>query len=139
MTVVPDASVILKWVKPPHDEPDADRALAIKRAFVDQQLEIALPSLWLYEIGNLITRKYPNRASDILRALCALDMQEAACADRWRSEAIRIATTTGATFYDAAYHAVAVVHDAILVTADSRYADRAEHLGHLRRLTSWSL
>ena len=32
--VVPDASVILKWVLPPADEADVDRALALRDAIV---------------------------------------------------------------------------------------------------------
>ena len=39
-----------------------------------------------------------------------------------------------ATFYDAAYHAVAVARGGTMVTADGRYVAKAGRAGHVRLL-----
>ena len=49
--VVPDASVILKWVLPSDDEPDADQALALRDAILGEDIRALVPALWLYEAG----------------------------------------------------------------------------------------
>jgi hypothetical protein len=44
--VVPDASVLLKWVLPSEDEPDADKALLLRAAIQDEAVHALLPALW---------------------------------------------------------------------------------------------
>ena len=58
--VVPDASVLLKWVLPSDDEPDADKALLLRAAIVNEAVRALLPALWLYEVGNTIARRFPT-------------------------------------------------------------------------------
>ncbi len=41
--------------------------------------------------------------------------------------------------FDTLYHAVALERDATLVTADLRYARKAERLGHLVALPRWEV
>ena len=53
--VVPDASVILKWVLPPADEA-VGRALALRDAIGNDDVQALVPELWLYEIGNAVAR-----------------------------------------------------------------------------------
>jgi predicted nucleic acid-binding protein len=43
------------------------------------------------------------------------------------------------TFYDAAYHAVALLRDGTFVTADDAYVRRARRVGHVVRLREWDL
>jgi hypothetical protein len=45
--VVPDASVLLKWVLPSEDEADADKALLLRAAIRDEAVHALLPALWL--------------------------------------------------------------------------------------------
>ncbi len=45
--VVPDASVILKWVLPSDDEPDADKALVLRDAILEEDVRALVPALWL--------------------------------------------------------------------------------------------
>ena len=56
--VVPDASVLLKWVLPCDTEPDADKALLLRAAIQDEAVDALLPALWLYEAGNTIARRF---------------------------------------------------------------------------------
>ena len=43
--VVPDASVLLKWVLPSNDEPDADKALLLRSAIVDESVRAVIPPI----------------------------------------------------------------------------------------------
>jgi len=65
--VVPDASVLLKWVLPSDDEPDADKALVLRAAIVDEAVRALLPALWLLR-GRQYDRAAVSRRT--LRAGC---------------------------------------------------------------------
>ena len=43
--VVPDASVLLKWVLPSDEEPHADRALLLRTAIVEETVRALVPGL----------------------------------------------------------------------------------------------
>ena len=43
--VVPDASVILKWVLPSADEPDAAQAHLVRAAVLEERVRVLVPSL----------------------------------------------------------------------------------------------
>ena len=49
--VVPGASVLLKWVLPSDDEPDADRAISLRDAILDETVRAVLPALWSTKLG----------------------------------------------------------------------------------------
>jgi len=46
LLVVPDASVILKWVLPASEESDTDRALELREAILNESVRALVPSLW---------------------------------------------------------------------------------------------
>ena len=46
MIVVLDASVILKWVLEKDHEPDYQQAAKLQQAFLDELIDIRLPTLW---------------------------------------------------------------------------------------------
>jgi len=52
--VVPDASVILKWLLPSQDELDLERAIALREAIMAGDVHARVPTLWLYEVGNTL-------------------------------------------------------------------------------------
>ena len=136
--VVPDASVILKWVLQPEDESGAARALQILEAFLEERIEIRVPSLWRYEVGNILTSKRPAMAREAMEVLLAYRFEE----ERLHSEYC-LATldftvgTKGVSFYDAAYHVLAIRTDGLFVTADKKYLARAGRKGHVTLLADW--
>jgi hypothetical protein len=67
---VPDASVILKWVLPPDNERFVDQALALRNSLLNGAATLAVPSLWYFEVGNTLARKYPESAPEQLRDYC---------------------------------------------------------------------
>ena len=54
MIVIPDASVILKWVLEKDDEPGYAQALKLQEAILADEVEIRVPTLWRYEVGNVL-------------------------------------------------------------------------------------
>ena len=73
--VVPDASVILKWVLPSGEEPDLGQALALRDSIANGHVRAVVPSLWVYEVGNTLARRQPERAERSLDVLGAIPAQ----------------------------------------------------------------
>lgn len=126
--VVPDASVLLKWVLPTTEE-GRDSALQLREAGAAGDITLMVPSLWLYEVGNTLARRFPDQAAQLLDALVAFGLIERTATDAWRQQALALTRDYGVTFYDAAYHALALVERGVFVTADSAYAERTQAAG----------
>lgn len=135
--VVPDASVLLKWVLPEDDQPDADKSLLLRAAIVEETIRAIVPTLWIYEVGNAIARRFPDCASDWLSALIKFGLSESRPSQRWVAKTLELSIRHDVSFYDAAYHAVALLHDGVFVTADTRYAARARASGAVTTLGEW--
>ena len=137
MIVVPDASVLLKWVLPGDDERDTEAALALRNEAVAGAVELVVPQLWVYEVGNTLARRFPDQADALLASLADFGLKEARLDARWRTQAVSLAVTYQVAFYDAAYHAVALALGGVFVTADERYVRRASKAGGVSSLRGW--
>jgi predicted nucleic acid-binding protein len=135
--VVPDASVLLKWVLPSDDEPEADKALLLRAAIRDEAVDALLPALWLYEVGNTIARRFPMHASSWLSALIKFGLEEASPSQLWLAKTLELTQRYEVSFYDAAYHALALIHKGVFVTADTRYVNRVREAGSVMALGEW--
>jgi predicted nucleic acid-binding protein len=135
--VVPDASVLLKWVLPSNDEPDADKALLLRAAIAARDVRALLPALWLYEVGNVVARRFPTHASDWLSALMKFGLREVPPSRPWLARVLELTKRYEVSFYDAAYHALAIIHDGLFVTADTRYVTRVADTGNVVALGEW--
>ena len=135
--LVPDASVLLKWVLNSPDEEDARQALALRTAWVEGRYRLVVPSVWAYEVGNILGLKAPGQAQALLSLLFALKMEEIS-SGQIAEGALDLMSRYGVTFYDAAYHAAALLRDGTLVTADSRYLERTASEGHAVLVRDWS-
>ena len=135
--VVPDASVILKWVLPPANEPDVERALALRDAIAAGGIHMLVPALWTYEVGNMLARERPGDAKQLLEMLLRFGLTTAPQSAKWLEHALGLMRRFGVTFYDAAYHAHAIVESGVLITADERYISRAGEAGFVVRLSEW--
>ena len=126
--VVPDASVILKWVLPRDQEPGWDRARRILDGFVLGELELAVPSLWYFEAGNTLSRRFgASPGAGFLRWLWELALPEVPPAEGWGKTAVELVADHGVTFYDASYLAVAMTRGGTLVTADRVFVRKVGH------------
>lgn len=139
VTVVPDASVILKWVLPGDDEPFSRQALALRQHYTADEVSLVVPTLWRFEIGNTLARRFPEDAGDDLRDLQAMGMSEPALSDQWLTQALSLTRRFSVAFYDAAYHALAIVESGVFVTADERYLRAVGDADNLCHLADWQL
>ena len=137
MIVTPDASVLLKWVLPGDDEQDTEVALALRDEAAVGNLDLVVPQLWIYEVGNTLARRFPDDADELLASLADFGLTEAKLDSRWRARAVSLSVTYGVAFHDAAYHAVALCHGGVFVTADERYVRRASGAGGISSLRRW--
>ena len=139
MIVTPDASVLLKWVLPGDDEQDTDAALALRNEALAGTLDLVVPQLWVYEVGNTLARRFPDDAEELLASLADFGLTEAKLGSRWRARAVSLSVTYGVTFQDAAYHSVALGLGGVFVTADERYVRRASGAGGVSSLRLWQM
>ena len=136
--VVPDASVILKWVLPSAGEPDLEPALALRDAIAGGNVRAIVPHLWLYEVGNTLARRQPARAERALDALLRFKFESASPTPAWLALVLDLTRRYGVTFHDAACHAHAIGTRGAFVTADERYVARTCEAGCVMRLSDWA-
>ena len=134
--VVPDASVLLKWVLQSEDEPDRDRALALKAAWLDEDCELVVPSLWVFEVGNVLGLKHPAAAGALLQAMLDLGIREEP-PHGYIAAIVSLMRAHRVTFYDAAYHALAIRSRGTMLTADRAYVRKAGRAGHVALIDDW--
>lgn len=137
--VVPDASVILPWVFRSPDEPESRRAVELLDGWLDGRVELLVPTLWAFEVGNIVPRKNPARAEEIMVILLGYRLPEQGMTGELCATAIDLMRRHGVTFYDAAYHATAIVNDGIFVTADEAYVKAVGDRKHATLLKRFRL
>jgi predicted nucleic acid-binding protein len=138
MIVVPDASVILKWVLEKEDEPGHAQAMKLQEALLAEQIEIRLPTLWRYEVGNVLGLKQPAMATELLSALLAYEFDEVPLRAEYGLAVLEhMRDVKHVTFYDSAYHVLALRSKGLYLTADAAYERRAKRKGHVALLTDW--
>ncbi len=124
---VPDASVILKWVI---GEERDDEAQALLDGWLNQEHDFLLPSLWVYEVGNVLGLKRPKDADRILGLLLEYHFSECSITKELTGAAYGLMNEyRGVTFYDAVYHAVALRENGAMVTADKAYYEKTKKRG----------
>ena len=135
--IVPDASVLLKWSLDSGAERDRERALDIRQLWISGRHRIVLPSLWAYEVGNILGMKQPDLACELLDIYVGYHFEEESAADLF-GMALEVMKRVDVTFYDAAYHCVALKHRGIYITADEKYVRKAKAIGHVMALKDWA-
>ena len=123
--VVPDASVVLKWVDRLPGEKDRERADALLDAWLSGRLDIVVPRLWAFEVANVLGREDPSRAGMTMEELLGYRFEEADSTPELCRTAFGLMKDFRVTFYDAVYHAVALLRKGVFVTADETYCRKA--------------
>ncbi|MGH7209234.1 MAG: type II toxin-antitoxin system VapC family toxin [Nitrospiraceae bacterium] len=138
MIVVPDASVILKWVLQKDEESDFPQAFRLQEVFLAEGIEIRVPTLWRYEVGNVLGLKQPRMAMELMSALLAYELEEVPLRTDYALEVLdHMQDVKGVTFYDSAYHVLALRTKGTYLTADTAYVKRAKRKGHVALLADW--
>lgn len=133
--LIPDASVIVKWTLPATGEPAAEKALGVLARWQAGEVDLVSPSLWRYEVANVLARKAPRSAAELFGGLLALDLPTVDLDAGLLRDALKIALRfPGASVYDAAYHALALGVSGSFLTADESYFRRTKRLGAIELL-----
>ena len=109
VNVVPDASVILKWVFKAPKEDHTEQALLLLGEWVEGRINLIVPALWCFEVGNILGLKSANLASETMALLLDYQFEEQAINTEICRVIFSIMDDCKVTFYDAAYHAVALI------------------------------
>lgn len=142
MICVVDASVAVKWfadgdwaLREDHVEP----ALDILRASTGGALDFFQPPHFLAEIAAVLARLRPDKALQYVDNLAALNITWAEPTAAY-PRAIELACQLNHHLFDTLYHALALtLPGAVLVTADRRYFDKAQHLGQIAWLPEFQV
>lgn len=136
-TYIPDASVLLKWVLPPEDEQWVAQALALRRAMLEDEVRLLVPTLWLFEAGNTLARKFPSIAPSRLSVLIRSGFSESSMTPEIRNRACELCADHGVSFYDACYHALAIARGGTFLTADEKHLRLASSAGNISHIKDW--
>lgn len=135
--IVVDASIILKWVLQKETESNFALAYKLLEDFINDKSEIHLPELWKYEVGNILAIKEPKHAPSLIDILMDYAFIEHALDKNDCKKVIGLQNKIGGcTFYDVAYHYLAIKLDATLITADKKYFQKANKHNHIMLLNS---
>ncbi len=138
MRVVADASVAVKWIF--HDAPgeiDTARALSLLDGVRKGTIDLVQPEHWIIEIGQAAVLKAPERAKVLMADVGALPFETIRSGDIL-DKAMELSARLKHHLFDAFYHAIALEHDAVFVTADDRYFAKALRLGNIKMLTAFT-
>jgi len=139
MTLVVDASVVVKWLlNDPVREAETQQATRLMRWVLEGREPVIQPVHWLLEAGAALTRISPQSAEDDLAMLQALELptDDGPLA---LGRACRLAIDLRQHLFDTLYHALALeVPGATLVTADQRYLAAGAALGRIVGLAQWA-
>lgn len=127
-----DASVILKWLV---GEENSEAAFNYYHSFYQKEIRLAVPSLCYYEVLNALGVKHQSVALSSFNHLLNLKLEEYVIDLPLANSALEImAKIPKIAFYDAVYHALAIMHKGTFLTADKSYYGKAKKLKHIKLL-----
>jgi predicted nucleic acid-binding protein len=130
--LVLDASVVIKWFF--QDDPMeqlAQQALAILQAVASGEVQLVQPPHFMAEVSAVLSREKPQQAQVDIADLLNVEWRVAESAAIYAT-ASELAVALSQHLFDTLYHAVAMQQaNAVLVTADVRYFNKAKHLGRI--------
>jgi predicted nucleic acid-binding protein len=121
VVLVLDTSVVIKWYR--QGEILADQALALRDAYLDGQIALAVPSLLAYELANVLRFKQDMTLEDVqaaVESLYGIGLEWLMPSNTMIRRAVEIARTYETTVYDATFVALAEGLNGTFVTADQR-------------------
>ena len=125
-------------------EDDRQQAISLITELAQRKYQVLVPNLFLYEVltiasvSNFPTDQAYNLITQYQKANLELVDLDQSCI----LKAIEICETGHKksgfpSFYDASYHALAILNNCIFVTADTRHVSKTHQLGHIILLKDW--
>ncbi|PWB78760.1 MAG: hypothetical protein C3F08_08180 [Candidatus Methylomirabilota bacterium] len=135
--LVLDTSVVFKWCRQPSEEPLVPQALVLLDQYLNGEIEIHVPDLLFYELGNTIKQKndlLQGNAETILRDVFALGLTVHTLESTVATSTLRMALRYDVTFYDVTFVALAESIRCNLITADRKLHQKLRTLPFVRFL-----
>ncbi len=133
---VVDASIAIKWFfQIADDEDDLDPAAALLRANRNGEALFFQPPHFIAGVAAVLARKKPpNESWADVNDLLDLDLRQVESTAVYMT-ACSLAIRLNRHLFDALCHAVALhTAEAMLITPDQRYFDKAQSIGQITRL-----
>lgn len=126
------------------EEDDRDQAIELITELTNRNYQVIVPSLFLYEVltiasvSNFPTQQAYKLITQYQEANLELIELDSVCI----LKAIAICETGHQksgfpSFYDASYHALAILNNCIFITADNRHISKTAQFGHIVLLKNW--
>jgi len=128
--VVVDSSVIVKWLNDV-DENNLDQANKLLADALKGSVDLFVPELAKYEIGNvlLIRKKLPlKEIGKPLKALHAFPIQFVAESEELAKETYSLAFNCKVTYYDASFMSLAKQYNATLITDNIKHQNKSKDI-----------
>ena len=128
--IVLDSSVALKWIFA--DEEGAEHAERIRAEHVSGKNEIAVPSLFFYEIANVLATKVKLSEEEVLKAfelISAFEFNVHELDNSEFMEAMNLTMKHKVSVDDASYHVLASRLGCHFLTADRKFWEKVKGLG----------
>ena len=139
-----DVSTAAKWVLPGDREPLREEANELLARYQKGEIAFLVPDLFWSELGNVLwkavrTRRVSEKsAAGSFADLRSLKLSTASTREV-SDDAFSIACSTGSSFYDSVYVALAVTAGVPMVTADERLVNALGARWPVRWLGAFSL
>ena len=133
--VVLDTSVIIKWFR--QGEILAPQALALRRAYLEGSLTVAVPDVLVYEVANVLRYKGDLSTEQIgqaVQSLFDIGIDIVPPSAELMRRAVALAYTHNETVYDAVFVALAETLEADFITADEQLVKQMAGLPFVRFL-----
>jgi predicted nucleic acid-binding protein len=128
--IVLDSSVALKWIFA--DEDGAEHAVRVRNEHVSGTNEIVVPSLFFYEIANVLATKVklsPEEALEAFELISAFEINVHELDSIEYMEAMALAMKHRISVYDASYHVLASRIGCRFLTADRKFWEKVQGIG----------
>lgn len=128
--IVLDSSVALKWIFA--DEVGAEHAQRVRNEHISGKSEIAVPSLFFYEIANVLSTKVKLSEIEALEAFELISAFECNIYEINNSEyldAMIFSMKHKVSVYDASYHVLASRLGCGFLTADRKFWEKVKDAG----------
>lgn len=128
--IVLDSSVALKWIFA--DEEGAEHAERIRNEHVSAKNEITVPSLFFYEVANVLATKVklsPAEALEAFELISAFEFNVHELDSQEYLEAMTLTMKHKISVYDASYHVLASRLGCRFLTADRKFWEKVKGVG----------
>jgi predicted nucleic acid-binding protein len=128
--IVLDSSVALKWIFA--DEAGAEHAMRVRDDHISAKNEIAVPSLFFYELANVLATKVrlsPEEALVAFELISAFEFNVHELDNPEYLDAMTLAMKHRISVYDARYHVLANRLGCRFLTADRKFWEKVKGMG----------